>query len=571
MGFVEGIGEPGAPALVADFATAVYRQALLGFNLVRLPFRFEGLDGPPPTALAGPCKLASRGAVRRVMSSNPFPPFNRIDTEAIPLPPPAAPPAPPRKGQPACNWYLPDASTVLDRLLFAAQYYVANGFYVILDWHPTDFPEAWARADSETVGDVSGFADKWGSLAAALASLPAWKAGHLPGRVFFELINEPDRLGMAWNVPTKGRVNETALADAVASGKVGGGGKKGGESAALATTDAPDAAPAFGRRRLAQWAPVADGLQTGIDPRTGLASQPEEEEEEEGDDEAVAAAITAGLYNTTQRPLADLYLAAADAILAATPTTAAGGGPAPASASGALFILEGTNQSYWTPPMAWGAAFITDPAVAADHAAKGRLYSDAAPFFEALSGKPDFAARVAIGPHVYGPSLGWDPAQQRGPSLWSTHSKAFGYGSRFGATFPVMLTEFGSHLDSPDDVAWLADLARWANCRAPAPGCGPGGDHSPIAAWAWWQWSPTAWDTGGLVEADWVTPVWAKINNLTSLSVTAEASGGGWWLRPWYLGVKGAKKVNATGGGAPAPASAPIAAAPAPGVGAAPV
>ena len=68
LGFMEGVGTPGSPAIAADFATAVYRQALLGFNLVRLPFRFDGLDAPPPSALARPCKAASRGAVRRALS-----------------------------------------------------------------------------------------------------------------------------------------------------------------------------------------------------------------------------------------------------------------------------------------------------------------------------------------------------------------------------------------------------------------------------------------------------------------------------------------------------------------------
>jgi hypothetical protein len=589
MGFVEGVGEPGAPALASDFATAVYRQALLGFNLVRLPFRFAGLDAPPPTRLAFSCKPATVSQVRRVLSSNPFPPFDDIDTAAMPLPRPRAPPARPRKGDPACNWYIPDTS-VLDRLLFAAQYYVANGFYVILDWHPTDHPEAFAREDSALVSDEAGFARAWGRLAAAVASLPAWKEGHLPGRVFFDLMNEPDRLGLAWNVPTTGKVNETALAAAVRAGEVGGG--KGGRASGTVRADTAAAAPpSTTGRRLAQWAPVEDGLQTGLDPRAAMMDgggsgvvvigpdgRAEEEEEEEGGEEGattagVAAAIAAGTYNITQRPLVDLYLAAADAVLAATPTAGkrgSQGSARPSSGpSGALFILEGTNQSYWTPPMAWGTGFMTDPAVAADHKAQGRLYSDAAPFFDALTAKPAFAARVALGPHVYGPSLGWDPSQNSGQTLWATHSKAIGYGSKFGATFPVILTEFGSHLDTAADVAWLADLARWANCGPPpAPSCGPGGDHSPIAAWAWWQWSPTAWDTGGLVEDDWVTPAWAKINNLTSVQATAGQNGGGWWLRPWYLGPKqpsgGAKTgANGTAGGgasagAPAPGPAPV-------------
>ena len=82
-----------------------------------------------------------------------------------------------------------------------------QGFYVILDWHPVDEPEPAAQQDSFLVSHDRALANDWKALAAALASLPAWKDGRLKGRVLLEPINEPDRLGMAWNVASKGRLN----------------------------------------------------------------------------------------------------------------------------------------------------------------------------------------------------------------------------------------------------------------------------------------------------------------------------------------------------------------------------
>ena len=191
MEFFEGLHE-GKDTATGDFATVVYRQQLLGFNLVRIPFRFaslfeedddegEGKDAHydddddekeeegeekkkksglllpgerllarkrwrrPSRTLARRCRWTSRAALKKVLS-NPTPPFySRIDYDRIPLPKPVAPPAKPAsyvnrkdaadskgakkksfKNPPECNWYLPD-TTILDRMLFAVQYYVANG------------------------------------------------------------------------------------------------------------------------------------------------------------------------------------------------------------------------------------------------------------------------------------------------------------------------------------------------------------------------------------------------------------------------------------------------------------
>lgn len=182
MEFFEGLQE-GRDTATGDFATVVYRQQLLGFNLVRIPFRFASLfddEGDhekdddddsdrdeaesgeqllakkrwrrPSRTLARRCRWTSRAALKKVLS-NPTPPFySKIDYAGIKLPKPVAPPAKPSsyvnrkdagagkdgrgKGTsfdgnpPSCNWYLPD-TTILDRMLFAVQYYVANGAFKI--------------------------------------------------------------------------------------------------------------------------------------------------------------------------------------------------------------------------------------------------------------------------------------------------------------------------------------------------------------------------------------------------------------------------------------------------------
>lgn len=43
---VDGLDAGNGTWLAADFATIVYRMKLLGFNAVRLPFRFSDLEAP---------------------------------------------------------------------------------------------------------------------------------------------------------------------------------------------------------------------------------------------------------------------------------------------------------------------------------------------------------------------------------------------------------------------------------------------------------------------------------------------------------------------------------------------
>ena len=391
------------------------------------------------------------------------------------------------------------------------------GFYVILDWHPVDEPEPAAQQDSFLVSHDRALANDWKALAAALASLPAWKDGRLKGRVLLEPINEPDRLGMAWNVASKGRLNVTAAAEEAArspSSSMKKRKKRGSQVVVVeeATVAAASAAAApSGRKLLQQEQQQQQQQQTAansftlpesdeivfIDPRDGSVATSEvslastevpassgvaRQRKKAARNPALVgvsrADLSRGTFNLTQRPLASLLLDSAKAIHSVL------GDPA-------LLILEGTNQSYWMPPLSWGGAFITDPAVAADHEKQNRKYSDAAPFFEALQAAPEIAARVALGPHVYGPSIGWSAEQTRGPALWKTLSLAFGEKSAFGRKFPVIVTEFGTRLDGgdrakiQDDLTWLTDFAKWANAWPET------GNTRRVRGWCWWQWSPS--------------------------------------------------------------------------------
>ena len=53
----------GQSSLTLDFSTVAYRQALLGFNAVRLPFSFR--DFQKPGRFYWPCRIASEDEIRK--------------------------------------------------------------------------------------------------------------------------------------------------------------------------------------------------------------------------------------------------------------------------------------------------------------------------------------------------------------------------------------------------------------------------------------------------------------------------------------------------------------------------
>lgn len=117
-----------------------------------------------------------------------------------------------------CNAYLPSGVSTLARYLWVVQYFVAEGFYVLVDYHPEP-------GNTEPVTDsVDVFANNWLRLYTAFTCLPNWDK-ELQGRVFFDLMNEPDGVGLTWDASKGGRKNlgDYYLASMDAIDKAAGG------------------------------------------------------------------------------------------------------------------------------------------------------------------------------------------------------------------------------------------------------------------------------------------------------------------------------------------------------------
>ncbi|KAK9833321.1 hypothetical protein WJX81_006148 [Elliptochloris bilobata] len=190
---------------VGDFATIVYRLQLLGFNGVRLPFRFADLNLPPKTLWVKPCSADSTAQVKGNLS-NPTAPYGAIDYAARSLPPQRALPQPSAADSGLCNAYLPnnasDPAGTLDRFLWVIQYLVGSGFYVIIDYHA-----AALSADAVVCAKVARFRDNWVALFRSIVSLGSVWRNQLAGRLFLELLNEPDILGFRWETSSSIVVN----------------------------------------------------------------------------------------------------------------------------------------------------------------------------------------------------------------------------------------------------------------------------------------------------------------------------------------------------------------------------
>lgn len=175
----------GGSAAGTDFRHIVYQVRALGFNAVRLPFIFRDLFDMRPLNRAVPCSAASVSDMRRrtldpqVSSNRTFPPF------FVPVPGPV-------NGQ--CTTYIPNTST-MDRFLWAVQKFVSEGQYVLLDYHPMFVEKTAWNADEFVAG--------WRRVWQAVLRLPNFDSD-LRGRVFIDVLNEPDSIGLRWE-PSAGR------------------------------------------------------------------------------------------------------------------------------------------------------------------------------------------------------------------------------------------------------------------------------------------------------------------------------------------------------------------------------
>ncbi|KAL0031693.1 hypothetical protein WJX79_001570 [Trebouxia sp. C0005] len=200
---------------------------------------------------------------------------------------------------------------------------------------------------------------------------------------------------------------------------------------------------------------------------------------------------------------------------------------------GALFFVEGTGQY---APGYDGLAFNYGDGLASSSAAfdEYRGISDAGLFFEQVLSKP-YLSQVVAAPHVYPPSISEAHDKYTGSGLFNRLSLSFGYLNKQGYCsrsnsnnchqFPVVIGETGTTFALQADQQQMADFALYLNNQ----GAGNDGQHNAISSWFWWAWNANSGDTGGIVEADWTTINWTKINYMISIG-----------LNPWYSGQSAA-------------------------------
>jgi hypothetical protein len=199
-----GGGGAGANAswAAADFAAAAATLRLLGFNTVGLPLTFDDLAAAPLDVTAA-CPGARPSAAD--LAARAVPPGAALGPG---LPPPPRPYAPPGGGNGSsadapgtCNAYVPRGPTTLARLLWATDFLVRSGLYVVLQYAP---PGADAGGGGgapplpPALTDPAAFAAAWQRLGAALECLPGW-ADKLAGRVLLDLLSAPGAAGLTWN------------------------------------------------------------------------------------------------------------------------------------------------------------------------------------------------------------------------------------------------------------------------------------------------------------------------------------------------------------------------------------
>uniref|UniRef100_A0A383W3T8 Glycoside hydrolase family 5 domain-containing protein n=1 Tax=Tetradesmus obliquus TaxID=3088 RepID=A0A383W3T8_TETOB len=177
-----------------DFATIVYQLRLLGFNAVRLPFLFNDLLARKPQDYSKPCPeqppTAQELAARTTNPALPTPPNAPIPFTFV---------APEGSEAGRCNAYVPNTGNVLSRYLWVVQYFVANGFYVVMDYHPHGIDLEPGVLETE-----QNFASAWLRVWKALTCLPNYEKD-IKGRVLLDVLNEPDGVDITWS-GTDGRL-----------------------------------------------------------------------------------------------------------------------------------------------------------------------------------------------------------------------------------------------------------------------------------------------------------------------------------------------------------------------------
>eukprot|EP00775_Hariotina_reticulata_P012217 gene12217-12355_t len=180
---VDGLGHGGSDA-ETDFSTIAYELRQLGYNTVRLPFRYRDLDYPYPKDYSVSCWSMSQDDLKkRLLEPGAW------THKSLPWNPAQMP-----KSSGQCNTYLPSSSTY-DRMMYTIQSFISQGMYVILDYQPmnTEFQ----------ANNVAEFTCKWRNLVSRVVSLYNWDTD-IRGRLIIDIMNEPDSMGLAWE-PANGK------------------------------------------------------------------------------------------------------------------------------------------------------------------------------------------------------------------------------------------------------------------------------------------------------------------------------------------------------------------------------
>ncbi|WIA11531.1 hypothetical protein OEZ85_011642 [Tetradesmus obliquus] len=213
----------GKRRLTNDFAAIVHRIKLLGFNAIRVQFKFSDLNLDIPTGSDPeffPCLLDSDAYIGAYKTMDPQLIAGLGDKWSLDAIAPYLPKykgmqhPPPKTGNPQCdgpwsapfldsykggigktlnltmcNWYLPQGPNVpaLYRFLWQVQYLVSQGLYVLLDFSST-------RDSEVNMQNPAVLAQNWGNFWKILTDIPAYKQ-QLAGRIFPDLVNEPSRWG----------------------------------------------------------------------------------------------------------------------------------------------------------------------------------------------------------------------------------------------------------------------------------------------------------------------------------------------------------------------------------------
>lgn len=129
-----------------------------------------------------------------------------------------------------------------------------------------------------------------------------------------------------------------------------------------------------------------------------------------------------------------------------------------------------------------------------------------------------------------GPSVTMMTSSYSGQDLWQRLNLSFGqkslqgyYYGTYRHQFAVVLGEYGSKFEIQQDLDLHVDLSAYMHgCESDESQM----QHAPVDNWIYWCWNPSSADTGGLVDNDWSTILWNKVDKLID----------DFDLQPWFFG-----------------------------------